>query len=304
MTLPQSGIPRFFLFRGKGPDFQLNFRVIRSSSLGFICLVLFMDLVFSTISNLVVFQNGWLTPIAHQTNGLIQPGLLVYLVKLPLFAAFLFFWGQLRPVDIGLKRVGLASAVVITVGLWLILQGIGLAFLLFQGSPLRMNALWAEYGAARMVGVQVANLTNVVFEEIFFRGFLAVQVVLLVAYRNGRKVEHQQIFFAILLSQAVFSLSHLPNRVYLGVSFPSLFGDLFQLVGIGSLLTIIFFRSGNLYLSMGIHMLANWPMALFLEKNIASALVYTAAVLILVLWKTNPPANHAAGGSVFIGDSQ
>lgn len=87
----------------------------------FLFLLLALDLVYSAFVNLVVFEQGWLNLLVAATHRLVQPALVSYLVKIPLFFALLFVTGGLRPNDVGLRRPGLPAGAVTLLLLWLAL---------------------------------------------------------------------------------------------------------------------------------------------------------------------------------------
>jgi membrane protease YdiL (CAAX protease family) len=91
---------------------------------------------------------------------------------------------------------------------------------------------------------------------------------------------------ALLISQGLFALSHIPNRIYLGMKPNEIAVDLLMLLGWGTLYTIVYLRTDNLFIVVGIHALGNTPTTLFrtapiLSGDGASILIYTLVMLYL-----------------------
>lgn len=261
------------------------FRQHRQVRFGFLLLLLALNLIYSAFVNLAVFEREWLTPLALASQGLLQPGLIAYLVKIPLFLTLLFWGGQLRPKDLGLRKSQLPVGIAVMILLWLVVQGIGLAATLIVTDGLALAPRWAQADLFRMAGIQVANAANVLFEETFFRGFLLIQFYLWLGKRDGASSSQGRIFLAVMISQLIFAFSHIPIRLYQDMPFASLAYDQFMLLGLGALYALIFLRSTNLFVAMAVHFLANTPIALFLSANTGRDLVLLLGLAMLFLWR-------------------
>src|SRR5690606_32107815 len=94
---------------------------------------------------------------------------------------------------------------------------------------------------------------------------------------------------ALLISQVAFALSHIPNRIYLRMSPGDIVIDLLMLVGWGVLYTLLYLRTDNLFLVVGVHALGNTPTTLFATAPVltgagASMLIYLLAVTATFLY--------------------
>ena len=105
-----------------------------------------------------------------------------------------------------------------------------------------------------------ADLGNALFEEIAYRGFLFPQLYLRLA---GCGSARKRLGLALLISQGLFALSHIPNRIYLGMTPSEIALDLLMLLGWGTIYTLIYLRTDNLFIVVGIHALGNTPTTLF-----------------------------------------
>ena len=98
-----------------------------------------------------------------------------------------------------------------------------------------------------------------------------------------------RLVLALLVSQGLFALSHVPNRIYLGMKPDEIALDLLMLLGWGTLYALIYLRTNNLFIVVGIHALGNTPTTLFatvpaLSGDGASVLIYTLVIGISLLF--------------------
>jgi len=280
-------------------------------------VVIFILAHFSliTIVNLIVFAGEWLRPLGAATAGLITGTLVVNLILIVvLVGGVMLLYGRLRPSDLGLIAARLPSGLAATIALWLAAQGIhALAGLLTHGT-LVLDSRWSTAGMA-LLGLLLAQVIgNALFEEIAYRGFLFPQLFFQLTGLRRRWV---RCLVAVTAAGVVFALSHIPNRIYLGMTPDAIAVDLLLLVGWGLLYTLIYLRTDNLWLTVGIHALGNAPTTLFQTTPVlagagASFLLYGLAVLALfgfpllraaIRWGTPQPAESAAVDSMYaVGD--
>ena len=248
---------------------------------GVILLFLAAYVGLSFLINLVVFRSPWLDPVTRSTRGWIQPTLVVNagLIML-LIAGVLGLGGRLSPRKIvGTARQAL-RAIGWTAALWGLTQLVGVVALAIQGG-LTLDPSWNAYGVSWVLGGLLAQLAgNALFEEIAYRGFLLPQT-----HRRLSAIRRPalRIFVAVLISQAVFALIHIPNRIYTGLPLAAYPMDLVRLLGLGALFAVIYLRTGNLLLAVGIHALLNRPTPLVGFASSSTVLLVLIAVL-LVVW--------------------
>ena len=248
---------------------------------GMILLFLAAYVGLSLLINLVVFRSTWLDPVARATHGWIQPTLVVNagLIVL-LIVGVLGLGGRLSPRRLLGPLRQAVPAILWTCALWGSTQLVGVAVLSIQ-SGVTLHPSWSTYGASWVLGGLLAQLAgNALFEEIAYRGFLLPQT-----HRRlcGIRRPAVRIFVAVLISQAVFALIHIPNRIYTGLPLASYPMDLFRLLGLGALFAVIYLRTGNLFLAVGIHALLNRPTSLVDFPSSSTALLMLSALL-LIAW--------------------
>lgn len=238
-----------------------------------------------TIVNLIVFAGEWLRPLAAATGGLITGTLVVNLILIAtLVIGVMMLYGRQRPVDLGLIARRLPVGLAFPVGLWLTAQLVhGVAGWIAHGT-ITLDPAW-QTGATALIGLLLAQIFgNALFEEIAYRGFLFPQLYF--QFSGLRHHRWWRIGAAVTTAGAVFALSHIPNRIYLGMSAGEIIPDLLMLIGWGLLYTLIYLRTDNLFLTVGVHALGNAPTTLLttapaLAGAGASFLIYGMAALAL-----------------------
>jgi membrane protease YdiL (CAAX protease family) len=238
----------------------------------------------TAVVNLVFFAGNTFRPLASATGGLFTGSLIANIVFiLVLVIGIVLRFGRLRLYDVGLIPRHIPVGVLYTLGIWGAAQVVQWVAGLLAYGTVALNDDWEN--PAFMIGLVLAQVFgNALFEEIAYRGFLFPQLYL----RLNRLRAHpwKRLAAALLLSQGLFALSHIPNRIYLGMKPAEIALDLVLLLGWGALYTIIYLRTDNLFIVVGMHALGNTPTSLFktvplLSGNGASILIYTLVIFLL-----------------------
>jgi len=244
---------------------------------------IFLHLVLVGVVNLVLFAGGAFQWLASATSGLVTGSWVANLVFLGVLVAWLIVrQGDLRLYDIGVIPSRIPAALVFTLGLWLAAQTLhAVAGLLTYGS-ITVASIWNSDGMFVLLGMLLAQLFgNALFEEIAFRGFLFPQVYLRLDFMH--RYGWFRLIAALILTQGMFALTHIPNRIYLGLSREAILWDLGVLFVLGVLFTFIYARTDNLFIVVGIHALGNAPTTLFrtapvLATEGGSILIYSLVI--------------------------
>jgi len=233
--------------------------------------------------------------LCRATGNLFHPTLANYL---PLFAVLTLCWwklARLGPADLGLVRADLPRALLWVLGFWVTAQ---LGLLVLQGGPTTLHPYWdGGMGATTALGSLLGQvLGNALYEELFWRGFVLVQLSALLVRRRGWS-RGRALLLAALVSSALFALSHLPRDLQ-GDRPP---GNLMVLQGAwlagGLVFSGIYVLSGNLFMAVLFHSLVNQPTALFEGPGGPAAQSFYALgpLLLLALLRLR---QRARGGSV------
>lgn len=205
------------------------------------------------------FLIKWQAPerITQFTGGLIRPTLLYNMIPLFLIVVGIILWaGKLRLRDVGLMHSRLPLAFFMTSAVWMTTQLVLVIASLITTSPVAPHNSWQITGFLSVIGNFIAQLFgNALYEEVAFRGFLLPQLYL--KFQNqSRERKNKHLVMAVIISQVFFALIHIPVFLYRGgnmvVSLSwAAFGGIF--------LALLYLKSENLFLAVGLHALMNKP---------------------------------------------
>lgn len=232
------------------------------------------------------------------TAGLVQLTLLLNVFLLLVVVVGLVGWlGGLRPADLGLDRADLRTGVVVTLASWLVLQAVGVASLVAQGQPVAVNSYWTAGSALAVIGIFVAQLFgNALYEEVVYRAFLVNQFRHKLARALPTATPRRVLLVAILVSQLVFALIHVPARLvtYQTATIP---GSLLTVFVLGVLLAVLYYRTGNLFVAVGLHAFLNAPTMVFGSPEVGMLAALVLVVLLAVAWPWVESYVAPAGGA-------
>jgi membrane protease YdiL (CAAX protease family) len=132
-----------------------------------------------------------------------------------------------------------------------------------------------------MLGALLAQLFgNALAEETIYRGFLLPQtwLKLPIAQHPGWRL-----LLTVLISQGVFALSHIPNRIFNGMPITAMAPDMLILLAFGLYFTFLYLRTGNLFIAVGVHALVNQPVSI-IQSDLSAPLLMTLALLLAIVW--------------------
>lgn len=220
--------------------------------------MLLVEVAWSLFVNYVVFRSEAVLAVVRATHGLV--GLTLIGCTLGLVAivgGVLVGWGGARSAELGLRAADVPRAVAVTLAVWIALNASALAYDVLSGTPIALAPEWhfPTWRAGEWLG---QFFGNALLEEIVSRAVLVTQLALWLA----RDTEHGRrgtLAISLLISQAVFMLGHIPNRLSqdLWASPLAAVGDLALMWVMGLVLAAIWLRTRNLLIAVGLHALAN-----------------------------------------------
>jgi membrane protease YdiL (CAAX protease family) len=225
-------------------------------------------------------SDAWLAPVAYPLLALI----------LVLFGVV--HVGGLRGADLGWRRTAAMQAAVATVLFWLFSQ-VALRFLGARDDG-RLGGLdWTTLPSSYLVtSFLVHVLGSALAEETFFRGILLPQVYLRCARVVPRALA---LALAIVVSNALFLLSHVPVLWSQPTLDPGLAGQLLWIGGFGAILTVVFLVSRNVFLCVGLHALWNSRPAVFAVRwEDQEAIWYGLTAVLVVGWGVVEPLRRSS----------
>lgn len=233
---------------------------------------------------LVVFRNHWTAPVFHATGGLIQGTLDANLLVLAVIVGGLIFrMGGLRPRDAGWNAASIMPAAGLTLALWAVVNMAAGVYVLAAGRQLALDPSWTAPGPVVKLGSLLSQIFgNALYEETVYRGFLTVQLMLLLE-RLGRL---PALLLAALVVQAVFMAIHVPMLIVAEHQpLAALWPSLVPIFVVGLILLAIYLLTRNLFLSVGVHALTDASMMVASAPAPVSALFLGLPLCAACLWR-------------------
>jgi len=250
----------------------------KSLSFKSILLIIVLAVIYSLVGNMSfkIFSKQLLW-ISENTHTLIQGTLVVNLIAIVVFGLVIFKFLKLKLSDLYLSKKALVDGVISTLILWILVQITILTFNLITSEAIT----WSSFTYTK-IGSLIAQLFgNALYEEFIFRAFLIVQ---LFVFFKEKLSNTKALIIAIILSQLVFALVHIPNR-FLIESNQNLIVDLLQLFMGGIIGALIFIKTKNLIYLSGFHALTNMPFNIFDTSISSELLTLLFGILIAIFWK-------------------
>jgi uncharacterized protein len=199
---------------------------------------------------------GFYTAIYADTEHLVRPALIAGLTLLTVAFAAAGYAG-LRPHDLGWQRSRLGGGSAAVAAIFVTMQVIQVVVTIANGDRPQLSASWTGAGWTTATGALAAYALGIgPAEETLFRGLLLPQLGL----KFARMAPAAAVGAALVVSQAMFALYHLPADVLggssgAGMTWPDIALDLSRVFAIGMVLAALYLRTGNLFLVIGIHAL-------------------------------------------------
>jgi len=231
-----------------------------------------------------IFPSGMLRPVSRATAGLVNATLVLNLGMLAVVAGLLLCRvAGMRGIDLGLEARHIPAAVGWTLATW-ILVNVGVAAWQFlREGAITYNPDWRERGASVVVGGLLAQyLGNALYEEIMFRGLLLRQLFWRLEGRTGPDLE--RFVIALVISQAWFAALHLPLYLSQGMPLAQALTILPNVLLAGAAFSILYVRTGNLLLAVGIHAFVNEPALVVADPFGYDNLYFVVAVCAVIVW--------------------
>ncbi|GIV32378.1 MAG: hypothetical protein KatS3mg030_680 [Saprospiraceae bacterium] len=258
--------------------------------------LLLCHLFLSLLANGVLFQQPAVSFLFHlqsATGHWVQPTLVANVINISVVLGLGVVWiGGWRWADLGWRWSHFARALAILAGLVMLWQLL-LAFIGWMAiGDLHWHERAQETATSRYLGSLLAQFFgNALYEESFFRVFLFTQI--LNWFRRHSKYRWATAM-AVLFSQAIFALSHLPNRVWVHhlTNPEALLFNLLWLFAMGIGFQLLWLWTRNLWIVVGLHALDNKPFSLADVPIGAEDGVLELLILIIVLVGVYEPIRH------------
>jgi membrane protease YdiL (CAAX protease family) len=199
----------------------------------------------------------------------------------------IFGLGRLKPGDVGIRRDKLREGVIVTLAIWSLMQLVEIVGDVATTGSISLAPTWIRNGVwSTLAWTAAMFLGAALYEEIAYRGFLFPQL-----YLKIRSTDRARFWIALLISQVVFAASHIPTHIALRNLSGSALWTTVVLQGIvGAILVLLYLRTRNLWICIGIHGLFNAPTPL-----VSDASGVEAFLIILVIgwpWIARKPSHR------------
>lgn len=258
------------------------FSGIKAASWLFILLSIFLVFgIVVEINHAFQEEGEFFAAVLNATGHLVTPTLLGAGLLALIVIGGLVVLGKFSFRDLGWKRGNFVPGIAVALALWIVMQLVEVIASFAINGQLQFSPTWIDMGAGAVIGVLIGqSLGTATAEETFFRGFLLPQLRL----KFNRKNTALALGLAIVISQLLFSLYHLPNLL-LGNSgkVGTGFGDIAIQLGldffIGVVFAAVYVRTGNLFLVMGIHALQNAGTSIVATPVDPALVMFTLAII-------------------------
>ena len=230
--------------------------------------------------NFQIYHFGFqsLEAIFGSTNKWISVHDIYRFVFVLAIALWLVGYGHISPASLGLEKQKIPFAVLVTVLTWIIIQFVAAAVCLVCEHRLCAASPVFSNSVIRLFMGQVFG--NSLLEEGVFRGYL---IFCLSKYLMGSKG------LALTASAILFALSHIPWFISIGRPFYYLIPIM---VG-GVLFGLLYFKTENLWLCIGIHSLIDVPAQLWGASPNLSLVPVAVGLLFIIIYPSSAIIRYA-----------
>jgi len=191
--------------------------------------------------------------------------------------------GRLHARDLGLDSGKLLQAICWTLAIWLAAQ---IAFVMSRMGDVHIAHAWSTKPLLVLEDLILGQvLGNALYEELFFRSFLLVQLI--IWFRNrSHGAPPKVLAWAVLAATLIFALTHIPGDIARGSSGAQVLLDQIPRLVMGLIFAGIFLMTNNILLVVGIHAIFNKPTSPFhlgstgIEQGVIALLPLTLLVVI------------------------
>lgn len=262
-----------------------GFKMIESKESNYKTMALFFAVsIVLVILYLGLYVVGIVQSVETASSGLIDRSLILNLLLLA-FAVYgtLILYGELQGRDIGLVTRKLPLAAVIGLITWILVQIAEAAISQIGTGSVELNGQWSTESLS-IIGLLIGMLFGTaLYEEIGFRGFFLIQFR--IKLKDSFENRYLQVAVALLLSQALFTVLHVPWRVFNdGWTMVVVQELLFSVFLNGIIYGLLYLRTENLFFVMMVHALGNAPTSLVSPIVQPSNLLLLMAIIWAVIW--------------------
>ena len=226
---------------------------------------------------------------ATLTEGVVSPLIVLSMVKLFFIVFGVVFWiGQFNKWHLGLNITNFKTSILSTFFLWVFLQAALMLFSVFSNQEnLFLSSQNIERFLLLLGSFFVFAITKALYDEIVYRSLILPQFHLKIQ-RFVNVSPKVALVIAILISQIIYLIIQTPLISIGDISTFNMaftFGALFVL---GILNSLVYLRTKNIYVAVGIHTLWFYPMFI-VEASLPHMLILAGLVsAFIIVWPMLP----------------
>ena len=240
-----------------------------------ILLVVFLLPITSWFWNWA-FKLNLLDFITKSSKYLISNTLIANLLNICFYGVLIFHIGKASIASVGINRTKTINALLVSILSWVVTLLIFIVFSFINEIAIEINP-----SVRQEVKLAIGQLFgNALFEEIIFRGFLFSQILIRLKNKYNRI---NSFIFASVISSFVFSVIHIPNRMFIH-EVTNLLADCVMTFLFGIIFCAIFYWRKNLLYVVVIHSFLNYALFVIntndIPINLLFVLLYIGFILI------------------------
>jgi membrane protease YdiL (CAAX protease family) len=233
-----------------------------------------------------LFKIRFFHAIESASRSLLSSTLCANVLSIAIFSLLIFGLGKHNLASMGMQKDHILPAVKVSLCIWIVAQLMVIALTYFE----RQQIIFVRH-ITPLVGGFLGQLAgNALFEEMIYRGLLFLQLYILF---KGKRSDTSAMILAMIISQGVFAIIHIPNRLMLN-HVSNLTTDLLNLFFFGVMFTLIFIKTQNLFFIIGIHAFFNSPLNVIKTSVPTSLFILLLALLTALMWEKIPFARGRA----------
>ncbi len=263
------------------------FRGIKEAPLLLLLLVLFSDITFNWLY--VNFLKEAFSIPGIYTSGVVDSLAILSLMKLAFVGLGVIFWiGRFRPWHLGMGWKDFKTGLLATFFLWSMLQLVQVSYGMLSSTNLGYLNHWQNLGGIQMLSSFVFYaIGKAFFDELVYRGLLLPQLHLK-CKRYINLDDRITLSLAVILSQSIYLIIQLPLvSMFLSNSLSSAF-TLTSLFFLSILNSLIYLRTRNLYIAIGLHALWYHPVFVAAPSIPHTFILVLLAIGFILIWPMLP----------------
>lgn len=255
-------------------------------------------LLWIIASNVLILMGSYtwlrdlLEPIVSGSRGLIHYNLVINLTLLLVMLVIMKGAGKLRLRDVGLNINAFIPGMTATLLIWICVQITYFVMGWLTNGKVDLSFDTGDIPITEWIGIHIGYIFGVgLYEEVVFRGFLFVQLFLLIPEKFVKSTG-TRFMAAVIVSQLIFGLVHIPRDIVKGVEWVFMLNHILAVVGAGIFFVFAYLRTNNLFLVAGIHGLIDYAPPVFnselagqFDPSFSVYIVYIYSIFLVILLK-------------------